>query len=279
MGQHKREPWGADEPVDVFVHSRWDQLKGTFRTSAKEAARGTEKYNRAKNDFDEEAAADLVEQCVAQPSLDLIADAVVAIGRPALVIVPHPEFNPLDGTGQHPLKPTNAIPFAFAAYLANELGGSIDQEIIEIARPGRTRLGNFPRFLWQPIFHGAVRQDCAYIIADDNCTLGGTIAALRSHIVRGGGTVAAVTTLSTNHGVNFRLPIAPTTVNVLSSVYSGEISGLLKEEIGHDLQCLTEPEGNFLAQWGQDKNYGARAGASPIQRLRDRLSAAAGKAK
>lgn len=278
MGQHKREPWTAG-PENVFVHCRWDQLKGTYKASAKEAARGTEKYERAKLHFDEQAAAELVDSAIRPAAVDAIIDALLIVNKPAVIVVPHPEFNALDPSGKDALSITNAIPFAFAAYLAQELGGSIDTEIIEVARPGRTRLGNFPRFLWQPCFDGAVRQDCAYIIADDNCTLGGTIAALRSHIVRSGGTVAAVTSLSTNHGLDFRLPIAPSTVDVLLSVYSEEISALWIEEIGHDVPCLTEPEGVFLAKWGQDPASGARPGASAIRRLRDRLSAAAGKAK
>src|SRR5690606_25083940 len=103
------------------------------------------------------------------------------------------------------------------------------------------------------------------IIADDNCTLGGTIAALRSHIVRNGGTVVGVTTLSTTQGANFRLPVAPDTLDMLLSTFSGEISGLWKEEIGHEIQCLTEPEGLFLAGWGRDPVHGARPGTSPFQ--------------
>jgi hypothetical protein len=262
----------------VLTHCRWDQLKGTYKASAKEAARGTEAYNRAKKNFDQEAADELVERAINRVALDAIIDAVIALNKPARVVVPHPEFNALE-PADDPAKPTNALPFAFAAYLAAETGGTVDSEIIEVARPGRTRLGNFPRFLWQPVFDGAVRQDCAYIIADDNCTLGGTIAALRSHIIRNGGTIAAITSLSTNHGVHFRLPVAPDTVDMLISIYSGEISGLCKEEIGHDVQCLTQPEGAFLAGWGSDEKHGARPGASAFQRLRDRLAAAAGKAK
>lgn len=275
IGPHQRYPWTADCPKLIFAHCRWDQLKGTYKKSVKEAARGTEIYVRAKKMFDHDAAADLVEKWVSKRAIDKIIDCVIAANKPPVIAIPHPEFDPLEPAGD-PLSPTNALPFAFAAYLAAELGGSIETEIVEVARPGRTRLGRFPRFLWQPSFNGTVRQDCAYVLADDNCTAGGTFAALRSHIAANGGTVAAVTALSNGSGKDCPLPIAETTVDVLLSTYSAGITSLWIEEVGHEIKCLTELEGAFLADWG--RGPGTR-GPEPLQRLRDRLADAAAKAE
>lgn len=274
VGPHPRLPWTDVDPRHVLAHCRWDQLKGTFRASAKEAARGTELYNRAKTDFDQNAAADLVDRMVNRGAVNKIIDALIAANMPARIVFPHPEFDPTDGFAG---KPTNAIPFAFAAYLAEVLGGDIETDIVEIARPGRTKLGNFPRFLWQPKFDGAVARDRAYIIADDNCTLGGTLTILRHHIASHGGTVAAITALSTQSGLDFRLPIAESTLGGLFEIYSEGLTEYWIERIGHDIRCLSEPEGAFLVEWGQNHNVGTGPGA--LKRLRDRIDEAAAKGK
>ncbi|MER8981268.1 hypothetical protein [Mesorhizobium sp. M0870] len=276
IGRHPRLPWQADDPQLILSHCRWGELKGTYKKSAKEAARGTEIYERAKKHFDESAAADLIDQCVRQTVVEQIVDLVLATKKPVRIVIPHPEYDPHDmDEGGNSLRPTNALPFAYAAYLAQEMDCPIDDQIIETARPGRTKLKRFPRFLWQPAFTGEVRQDCAYVLADDNCTLGGTLATLRTYILSKGGTIAAVTALSTNDGLNCRFPIAGNTVDVLKSTYSVDISSLWIEEIGHDIRCLTESEGTFLADW--PKRNPSSDGASPFQRLRSRLAAAAAK--
>lgn len=267
-------PWTGSDPSHVYAHCRWDQLKGTFRASAKEAARGTALYNRAKTEFDHTAAADLVDRTVSRDAVNKIIDKLLAANMPARIVFPHPEFDPQEGSGG---RPTNAIPFAFGAYLAEVLGGDIETDIIEVARPGRTKLAQFPRFLWQPQFAGGVHRDCAYIIADDNCTLGGTLTCLRHHIVSHGGTVAAVTALSTQSGVDFLLPIAEGTVRQLLEMYSDGLSDFWIERIGHDIRCLSESEGAFLVNWGRTRGIGTGSGA--LERLRDRLDEAAAKGK
>ncbi|TIW27431.1 MAG: hypothetical protein E5V81_04660, partial [Mesorhizobium sp.] len=85
-------------------------MKGTYKKSAKEAARGTEIYERAKKRFDEEAAADLVDQCVRQTVVEQIVDLVLAKKMPARIVVPHPEYDPndMDEKGDV-LHPTNAL--------------------------------------------------------------------------------------------------------------------------------------------------------------------------
>lgn len=274
LGKHQRHPWTDKDPEHIIVHCRWDQLKGTFRASKREMARGTAIYERAKRQFDQEAAADLVKSLINPSVIDRLIDAVLAANLPPLIIIPHPEYDPHEPPDD-PLKITNALPFAMAAYIAAELGCDIDSEIIEVARPGRTKLTRFPRFLWQPRFEGAVCRDRAYILADDNCSLGGTFAMLRSHIVANGGTVIGVTALSNTNGADCRFPIAKSTFSVLLSAYGTGIANLWKEEIGHDIQSLTEGEALFLADWGE-------AGGHPdslLRRLRDRVAKARSQAR
>lgn len=221
-----------------------------------------------------EAAIDLVEKLLNPKAVDAVVDAVIAANKPALIVVPHPEYDPHEPSGD-PLKITNALPFAMAARLAAELDCEIDEEIVEVARPGRTKLTKFPRFIWQPRFEGAVRRDRSYILVDDNCTLGGTFAMLRNHVVANGGTVAAVTALSNSDGVDCPFPVAPETLDVLMSLYTSDVSTFWNEEIGHEISSLTQGEGHFLWSWGKERGTGHPL----LQQLRDRVAKAKGQGR
>ncbi|OBY05961.1 hypothetical protein BAE36_17310 [Rhizobium leguminosarum bv. trifolii] len=271
VGRHHRVEWQAKDPENILVHARFDELKGTYRKSGRDQARGQEKYDRAKKLYDLEAAIELVDELSRHEIVEELVTAVLAADKPCRVVFPHPEFDS-DYPNDVDKPVTNALPFAFASHLAVELGGEIETNIIECARPGRTKLNKFPRFLWQPKFEGEIDKSCVYVIVDDNCTLGGTFAMLRSYIVENGGTVIAVCALTTPQGRTCKFGIADSTVDVLKMNYGEEISPLWKEEIGHDIRCLTENEGSFLANW-----EGQCAGDSQLSfvSLRDRL----GKAK
>lgn len=172
----------------------------------------------------------------------------------------------------------NALPIQYAAQLKELLDAELDMAIVEIGRVGRTKLRRFPRFLCQPCFDGAVRQDAAYILVDDVVTSGGTLAALRSHILRAGGTVVAVTTLAHGSGQWQPLALSDVTWKELCSIYGEELGPFWQREIGHDARNLTEAEGRTLARWGA---FGSPRSArlAPIQRLRNRLAEAAAKNK
>lgn len=272
-GKHHREPWDSGCPAEILVHCRWQQLRGDYKVSAKQAEVNRQRYKRAKSHFDLQAAADIVDELISPATVDRIIDQLIKTNLPPLIVVPHPEYDPDEGG--HEGQITNALPFAIANYLAAELDCETDAEIIEVARPGRTKLRIFERFLWQPRFEGSVRLDRAYILVDDTCTLGGTFAALRSHIVGNGGTVIALTALSRGDGTHARFPIASRTRDVLLSIYGPEFSTLWTEEIGHDEKSLTEGEGSFLEGWGKEK--GSRDPATLLRALRDRLAETAGK--
>lgn len=272
IGKHVRVPWREADSPEIIVHSNWSELKGSYKVTGKDAEFLKGRYHKAKREFDQEAAAEIVAWLASAAMVDRIVDAVMGANKPVKIVVPHPEFDP-DEQADATRGITNALPFAFAAFLAAELGCEIDTDIIEVARPGRTSLNRFERFLWQPRFEGAVSSEHAYIIADDVCTLGGTFAALRSYIVAHGGTVIAVTALSLANGKCVPFAIAENTRNVLLSLYGTEFSTLWKEEIGHDEQSLTEGEGHFLVEWGEKELSGDPA--SNLQSLRDRLAKAA----
>ena len=196
------------------------------------------------------------------------------------IVFPHLRFDDDEIAGaQDPTRqlPTNALPFAYAKYLGDNLGCAIDEGIIQIARVGRTVLSNFARFLYQPDFAGDVERGHAYLLVDDVVTMAGGLAALRSYIIRNGGNVIGVSVLANSKGCYQRFPIADECLNVLRSLYGRELEVLWVGAIGHELNCLTEREGEFLMQWGRDRQVrdGVGTGTELLHCLRTRLNKAA----
>lgn len=270
-GPHYRAPWGKADPTLIRVHGIYNQLLGVHKQASKNHKTRRERYENAKHDYDLNAAFDIVDEVFSDETLERIIDDIMRVRLPVRVLMPHPEWDA--GASEAEISGvTNALPFAYAQRLVRELGGKIDLDIIQIARPGRTKLKPFQRFIWQPRFEGAVRHDCAYILVDDVCHFGGTLATLRSHIVENGGTVASVSALACNDGKDAQFPIADNTVQMLKLQLDEALDEIWRKEIGHDTKCLTEAEGLFLHQWCAKQPKGSRDAL--LQRIREEIATA-----
>lgn len=235
-------------------------------------------YRAAKHGYDLDAADVVVQRSLARSTIDSIVAHVVVSGLNGRIIMPHPAFDDEDGIKclSHGDRPNNAIPFAYANYLSALTGLPVDEEIVQAARVGRTKLGKCARFLYQPTFGGAVRLDQPYIIVDDAVTTAGTMAALRSYIVRNGGTVIFATALASSTGKNRPFAVRPETVQVLTDAYGGGLNPFWVETVGHEVQCLTEVEGLTLGEYSDaEQKEGCPRGDALLQRLRARIDAAA----
>lgn len=264
-------PWNNGDPSFIRIHRRYDELLGTYRQPQKAQRARRDRYDRAKRAYDLNAAFEIVDELLSDAAIDRIIDDLERFPKPPRILMPHPEWDAGVPEAGAP-KPTNALPFAYANVLAEVLGGEVETEIIQIARPGRTKLKDFQRFIWQPKFDGPVRHDCAYILVDDVCHFGGTLAALRSHIVASGGTVVSATALACNDGKDREFPIADRTLRMLKLNIKEALDEIWREEIGHDTTCLTEPEGSFLLQWRTGQPSGS--GDALLQRVREELATA-----
>lgn len=278
-GPHHRPRWNGKDPAEIWVHGRLDKLRGSYRSNARDAAIKLERYERAKYQFDMSAAVEIVEEMIDTAIVDRIIDSLIKVNKPPLIVMPHPEFDSGDPVEPGAALPKNALPFAFANYLAEDLGCDVDEAIVEVNRPGRTQLGRFPRFLWQPGFEGDVSHSQPYIIVDDVASMGGTLASLRSYIVSQGGKVIAASVLANTNGSHQKFGIADDTANMLRSLYGEQIDDLLKGEVGHASESLTETEGQFLCDWHAQECQECGAGPVALQRLRNRFAEIAAKAR
>ena len=277
---HPRPPWGGGEAV--LVCTSLGHLNGGGLTHAAGGRERVRLYQKAKFQGDHQCADQLVRECITDRVIDRIIDHVepyMAKGTPIVCVVPHPPFDDIAAIGADSvgkLKVTNTLPIQYAAQLAVQLEGQIDNEIIQKARVGRTKLTNFPRFLCQPSFGGVVRPDVVYILVDDVVTTGGTLAALRSYIVANGGTVAAITVLAHGSGQDRGLALTADRWQELQNLFGAELGSFWEREIGHDARCLTDAEGQILVRFGRE-SVEERPGVPLLQCLRDRLAEAAAK--
>lgn len=278
---HSRQPWGHVGDDEVLVHTGLGFLTGKAnypkeRLEEKKAQMAL--YDRAKFNCDHEAAAELVAGAIDGAKLEGIVDLVSRAALRPIIVFPHPSFDDDEADGYKAVdfrKVTNAIPFAFAAHLAQVLDATIENSVVQCARVGRTKLKKFPRFLWQPRFQGPIVPRRPYIIVDDVVSQGGTLAALRCHILNAGGTILCCTALAHQSGQNVKFAIARDTLDVLEQTYGPDLGPFWKGTIGHEIHCLTEHEAAGLIDFGTQDS-----GLSPgerLQRLGDRLAKAAAK--
>lgn len=274
---HARQPWDLPACEKALIHTKLSVLHGTEERGNVSKAQIADLYDRAKRQSDFDAATKLVDIIWRQGVEDHLASLVISGGRAPIIAFPHPGFDDDDAIDQDAgrrFQSRNTLPYAYAARLRIALQGHENVSVKQAARVGRTKLGRFPRFIFQPSFTGDVSCDRPYILVDDTLSLGGTLAGLRSYIVEQGGTVIAVTALSHSLGKDIEFAQTVQTSNLLYATYGNDLRTLWKGEIGHETDHLTDPEGQFLVQWGKDTGNSLGDGDSLVHKLRARLNRA-----
>ncbi len=217
-----RTPW-IDSFPDIVAHAEYRDM------------REHPAYRAAKDGVSSEAALALVYDLLSDSAVDQIR-AQLKDHAPRVVGV-HAE----EATGR------NKIPLAYAEALAYLLDLDTDPGIVQssVANHGGAE-SVYHRMVSQPTFDGYVEAEASYVIVDDTCTLGGTLANLKGFIETNGGTVLCVSTLarrgSSSPGF---ISLAPTTLARLNRKHRG-IDEFWREEFGYGIECLTEGEAGHL---------------------------------
>ena len=146
----------------------------------------------------------------------------------------------------------NALPIMYAEYIGIIAGLEVDEDIIQSVRAHHTDKDAWYRITHPAEFDGQVKAGREYIIVDDVITMGGTINALRNYIIRNGGKVVDVTTLSYSKGSTI-LSISPKTLAQLRAKFGNDLDKLLYEAgIATSADAITESEGQYLKKLSPD---------------------------
>lgn len=138
--------------------------------------------------------------------------------------------------------------------LARAIGLKINGKIHQIKTTDRKIMNAMERLLDKPIFKGRVKKGETYIIVEDIITQGGTVAALRRHIIKQGGIVLAVIALACSAGSSI---LAPRFEDVILLVQKFEytiiIQILTKYRISNAIWELTKSQIRYLLRFKEIK--------------------------
>jgi len=192
-------------------------------------------YQSAKRGESDQAAVTLVLECIADEAMQKIRAQLR--GRKPRVVAVHAEE----------AKGRNKIPIAYAETLAGVLDLTTEPGIVQISVANHSEARSiFHRLVSQPIFSGYVEKGAEYLIVDDTCTAGGTLANLKGFIELNGGIVVGMSVLSLNsHSLEYEISLAPQTLSRLNYRHK-TLASLWQQEFGHGIDTVTEGEAGHL---------------------------------
>jgi hypothetical protein len=137
----------------------------------------------------------------------------------------------------------NAIPVALAELLAGEVGATLVAHVVREKATPDPAATSAARLVQQSGFVGRIPKG-TYLICQDLCTFGSTIANLRGHIQHQGGTVVAATALATNI---FGTTLVPdnTVLMGIAARFHHDLS-TITTQLGFDYDRLTAREAYFI---------------------------------
>jgi adenine/guanine phosphoribosyltransferase-like PRPP-binding protein len=194
----------------------------------------------AKNHADTDAALSIMDDLIADEVLDGVVDLCRDARTPPIVIAPSVAATELK----------NALGVSYAAWLASELGYQRCDTMYQVRRVRRDLNNGWYRLANPTAFDGHVEPNRDYIIADDVCTLGGTLAEARSFIEAHGSRVIGMTTIASPSGNHVQLALSRQSHYGLASEYGDAIDAFWREEFGYGTEALTEPEARYLLGHG-----------------------------
>lgn len=145
-----------------------------------------------------------------------------------------------------PIMAGNRLPEAFA----RQIGMEIHTGVREAESQSRKALSGMERLLHTPCFYGKINKGVNYVIVDDVVTQGGTVSALRKHVIRNGGAVTAVTALALSADSRILAPELGDINNLIDKFTYMVLTDLLrKHNIADDVWELTRSQIRYLLRF------------------------------
>ena len=181
---------------------------------------------------DAKSADALVEDILALTDLDAIRMLLGDV-KPRLLAV-----HALESAGM------NAIPRVLAKRLSSEFNLPLESGISQLNRVTHTRASGYHRLAFPAVFEGNLRAS-NYVLVDDFIGQGGTLANLRGHVHRQGGTVIGAVSLSGKQHSS-RLRLEDETLLKLRNRHGDKLEEWWLSTFGYGLDRLTESEAAYL---------------------------------
>lgn len=162
----------------------------------------------------------------------------------------------------------NAIPPMLVTACVTLMGGSGEDDIVQVERVYHTGADPMERMSLRPSFEGAVSKGQSYVLVDDVTNMGGTLAELANHIIINGGQVEGSIVLC-NAGRCKEFVPKKRAIKLLSERFGDEI----KNVFGIETEALTANEANYLVGFrsaDEVRNRLIKAKKETIERLRSK---------
>lgn len=162
----------------------------------------------------------------------------------------------------------NAIPPLLASACANLIGGSSENDIVQLERVFHTGADPMEPMCLRPSFEGEVVPGKSYVLVDDVTTMGGTLAELANYILINGGAVAGTIVLC-NAGTSTGFSPPKKTLRLLKERFGDEI----KDIFGIRTEALAANEANYLVGFrsaDEIRNRLVKAEKETAERLRSK---------
>jgi hypothetical protein len=170
-------------------------------------------------------------QLISDLALSFIYDHRHLFSRNHIFVAPHAR----EASGD------NAIPQVLAEVCALMAGARADTDIVQTTKVFHTGADPMERMGLRALFDGNVVPLGQYVLVDDVCSLGGTLAELANYIQLKGGQIAQIFVL-VNAGRTSEFKPETKTIRLLEKRYGHEIT----EIFGIDPAALTANEASYL---------------------------------
>lgn len=225
-----RVPW-EDHFPDVFVNCPWSGTRHGVGCLSKHVL-----YPAAKGERDIGAAIDILDDLASEDTVASLRNIAIQRGVTPKIIAPAAQAGDSN----------NALAVGYAQWLGHELDWPVETEVFQSKAFSRDKLGPWVRISNRSSFYGQIDKGRAYVIVDDVMTLGGTLADLRSFILRKGGHVIAMSAIASRDGADRPIHLGAEMKAKLERFYGNDLAEFCNKLLGFPHFCLTREEGERL---------------------------------